>query len=146
MVMDINDQLIDAAKSGSFNEVKRCLSEARCDPWRKNVDGKSALMWAAGCGCKACVKLLLPVSNPLAQDNDGFSALMYAAEHGDKDCVKLLLPQSDLLAVDDDGRSALMIATISGHKACVSLLWPKSDAWSVSKGATLPDVCCHLRA
>jgi ankyrin repeat protein len=58
----------------------------------------------------ACLKLLLPLSDPNAQDDNGKTALMYALGHGAVKCGKLLLPVSDLNIKNREGNTALMHA------------------------------------
>jgi hypothetical protein len=81
-----------------------------------------ALLLAARMGHPDCVELLIPVSDPKA---DNSSALRVAAENGHLACVELLLPVSDPKA--NNRSSALRVAAENGHLACVELLLPVSE-------------------
>lgn len=130
----IQFKLIEAAREGSVDEVKRCLSVKGCDAVAsRSVLGATALMLASINGHEECVKILLPHSDALAQDGGGFTALMAAAGNGLVDCVRLLLPWSDPLATNNSGYSALMCAADGGHEACVKLLLLKSNLLSKNK-------------
>ena len=78
------------------------------------------LRWATNHGHVECVRLLIPVSDPKALDS---RALLWAAENGYTECAQLLIPASDPKARD----SALFLAAFNGRQECVRLLIPASD-------------------
>ena len=80
-----------------------------------------SLQWAAEKGYAEYVELLIPVSDPEADDSE---ALKYAAENGHDECVELLIPVCDSKM---DYSEALMYAAENGHYKCVKLLIPFSD-------------------
>ena len=80
-----------------------------------------ALWEAAHNGHAGCVSLLIPVSDPKANNSE---ALREAALNGHAECVKLLIPFSDPKAHNSQ---ALRRAARSGHAECVKLLIPVSD-------------------
>ena len=92
-------QLLAAASMGDDNMVKRLLVDSLPhEPHLKSI----ALRLAADKGHLECVKLLIPHSDPKADDS---AALRWAAEEGHLECVKLLIPHSDPKA--DDKRPLL---------------------------------------
>lgn len=131
--ISLNENLFDAARAGSCEAVKSCLSRANCDPLGRDSEGYSALMYAARLGHEDCVRLLLPHSDPLTRDAYGWSALMLAACNGHKECVKFLLSHSDASAVTKGGSTALMLAARYGYEDCVTLLLPVSDPLALKK-------------
>jgi hypothetical protein len=84
-----------------------------------------ALRWAAYGGCADCVKLLIPVSDPMEHES---LALFEAARCGHVDCVRMLIAVSDPLARNS---VALRWAAVKGQADCVALLLPASDPLAV---------------
>ena len=60
-------------------------------------------MWAASCGREACVRTLLPASDPLAHADNGFTASGWAADRGHHFLVQVIdayaLAQSEHVAL-----------------------------------------------
>ena len=115
--LNLNQQLFAAAADGDSQGIVRLLAL-----------GADALYWeclalreAAEHGHAECVKLLIPISNPKA---DNSSALARAAKHGHAECVELLIPVSNPNA---NNSGALGWAVHNGHAECVKLLIPVSD-------------------
>ena len=94
-------------------------------------------MWAAMSGVDSCVKLLLPVSDALSQDNRGKTALMWAAFYGYTSCVSLLLSVSDVWAKNNKKQSASEVAADRGHTPLAQLI--DAYACSQSEKVTLSD-------
>lgn len=93
------------------------------------------LMLAAIKGHAECVKILLPLSDPLAVDLDHFSALMHAALGSHSDCVEILLSASNPAQASTHGRNALMVAAsraAHGSLECCEILLPASDPLAVN--------------
>ena len=86
-------------------------------------------MWAACKGREKSVRLLLPVSDVLAQGNDGFTALMWAAFCGHEACIKLLLPTSMASAKNEDGLTASALAKSVGYKRLAEFI----DAYALAQ-------------
>ena len=90
-------------------------------------------MLAAYGGHNSCLELLLPASDPLAQDKYGWTALMHTAHYGRESCAQLLLPVSDILAKNAWEQTASEIATVSGHASLATLI----DAYAYAQGEKL---------
>ena len=119
-------QLLAAASMGDDNMVRRLLVDSLPhEPHLKSI----ALRLAADKGHLECVKLLIPHSDPKADDS---AALRWAAEEGHLECVKLLIPHSDPKA---DDSAALRWSANNGHLECVKLLIPHSDPKADDSGA-----------
>lgn len=84
-------------------------------------DATDALGYAACLGKIECVQVLLPYSNPLA-DNSG--ALRMASAKGFSNCVDALLPFSNANARDGE---ALSIAAQNNNLECVQKLLPHTN-------------------
>lgn len=82
------DLLIWAASMGYVQFVKS-LSKSVDEPCRYR-----ALCIASMKGNEACVEVLLPLTNPMA---DSSKALRLAMRHGHLECARLLLPFSDVV-------------------------------------------------
>ena len=82
---------------------------------------QEALRSAARNGRAECLGLLIPISDPKADDS---SALSWAARNGHLKCVELLIPVSDPKA---SGSQALAFAAWAGHVECVKRLIPISN-------------------
>lgn len=118
----INEKLWKAAESGDEAGLKKCLAHPKCDPMSRGEGGWVALMFAASSGHKACVQLLLPVSDALAQSGQGLTALMWATCFGKCACVQLLLPVSDISAKENRGLTASDIAREWGQAEASALI------------------------
>jgi hypothetical protein len=114
---DVNERLIQAAKVGDLSALTQALEGGA---HAKGSDS-SALQWAAELGHAQCVKLLIPVSDPLANES---RALRMAAGRGHEDCVKLLIEASVSVAQRSE---ALRWAAFAGQASCVALLLPASE-------------------
>lgn len=119
----LNSRLFYAAIEGNSEALSQALDEGANG---KEADS-AALKSAATNGRTKCVRLLIPVSDPMADDS---VALASAALYGHLECVRLLIPVSDCLA---NGSYALRRAARNGHLECVALLLPVSDALAVGE-------------
>lgn len=141
----LDSDLIDAATIGDPEAISRLLSQganpsaAWFEALREAVKNQHvacvkllaplsaetgcalALRIAADQGLSACVKVLIPFCDPMA---DGFQALADAAKSGHAECVELLLPVSDSRV---QAAQALRWAALAGHASCVALLIPSCD-------------------
>lgn len=106
------------ALCGDTAGVTRCIREKSCTP---AAEDSFALGIAARVGYTDCVRLLLPLSDPLDLNS---AALRVASRFGHTDCVELLIPVSDTRL---DKSAALRYAAANGHAECVQRLIPVSD-------------------
>ncbi|EET02674.1 Hypothetical protein GL50581_61 [Giardia duodenalis ATCC 50581] len=118
--------LICTAYLGDVDAVRDNLHEKGC----KDIDGKTALMWAARQGHTEVVRLLGEHEGGV-QDSNGMTALMWAAHNGHTECVKLLL-EKEVGMQNKDGWSALMWAAVRRHEQIVELL--KEEGGMKDKG------------
>lgn len=128
---NIDEELVDAASAGDWEKVLKLLA-CGANP-RSGVSaalwcgvnpgsGVSAALWCAAiAGSVECVRALLPVSDPKANES---YALVLAAQNGHAECVKLLLPVSDAKSKNS---CALRLAALEGSSECVRLLLASSD-------------------
>jgi hypothetical protein len=122
----MNDQLatepwIDIVLRGDELALRSAVAGASCPSASK------ALAEAARHGHLECVQLLIPVSDPKADDS---AALRLAAEHGNWECARLLIPVSDPKA---DHSQTLRWAAEDGHDELVVLLLPLSDPLALGR-------------
>lgn len=130
------------------------------DPRLANSDGWTPLMAAARATLLAredapaeaspsvqCLKILLPLSDPMAESSSGRTALMFA---GSAHAANLLLPVSDPKARDERRRTALMHAVLDNRPAVAAVLLAVSNVDAESdEGATALDYALgfgHRRA
>jgi hypothetical protein len=116
-----------AARSGDARALRRALDNG-ADPTER-VAGQTPLMVAASSGrdAGACVRLLLPGSNPLATTDAGEDALMAAASAGAAEAIAILLPVSRPLRANAHGQTALALSVLHGRFSAFRLLLPASD-------------------
>lgn len=90
----------------------------------KDIDGQTALMYAANLRNDGCVRLLLDAgADPNAVDNQRSTPLMFAAQQGDDAIVRRLLAAgADPRPAGDHGMTALDFARQNGHTATADLL------------------------
>ncbi|KAH8800858.1 heterokaryon incompatibility protein-domain-containing protein [Xylogone sp. PMI_703] len=107
--------------------VKLLLKTGKADVNSEDYDSQILLLWAAGNGHEAIVKLLLERgAEPKAKDENGQTSLSWAAENGHEVIVKLLLEKgAEPKAKDENGQTPLSWATRNGHEAIVKLLLEK---------------------
>ena len=92
---------------------------------KRDDDGVTALMYAAGNGYSEVVSTLLShnASLDLQNDSNGETALMYAARYGDNEVVSTLLAHKASVDVQGIyGSTALMHAVKKGHVEAASTL------------------------
>jgi len=77
------------------------------------LGAQTPLMIAAAQGHGECVKILLPLCDPLQHSFDHNNALMQAVARGFSECVRLLASHSDLNALDRNDMDALMRAMMA---------------------------------
>ena len=125
----LSEQIIEAATIGSAEQLNILIKQS------KNLiscsDYTEALKYASLEGHAECVKLLIPVSDPKANES---IALLTASNCGHAECVKLLIPVSNVKA---NNSQALSYAAVAGHLECVKLLIPVSNPKSNKSRALL---------
>jgi len=131
----LNNDLSAAARNGSVGGLEKALIKG-ADPLAA-LGGETPLIAAARYGRIECLKILLPLSDPLASNNQGFTALQFAALMGDAAAVELLLPVSDIARGERDGITPLMHAVRKNQLDCVRILSVAADpAQTDSDGRT----------
>lgn len=122
-VADNNKLLIEAVKNQSLDDVNDLLKRG-ANVNSKDIDNRSALMWALIVENKDIVELLL--SNGADVIYNGRSVLISAVEGQGEDMVKLLLNNNTVVKninfQDDNGFSALMSAVFLNDISVVRLL------------------------
>lgn len=114
-LQSVGGQAIQAAAKGNRVDVLRALLGADANA---KTHKSYALALAAGKGHFKCVELLLPRSDPAAENS---RALLWAVEGGCLDCVKAILPLSDPLALSTEGMSPRAAAVAAKKWSIVEL-------------------------
>ncbi len=113
----MNQEFIEAAKTGNTDKVKLLLTNPEVNP---AADNNNPIRWASHNGHTEVVRLLLndPRVDPAADNNE---AIGLASLNGHPDVVKLLLadPRVDPAA---DNNYAILSASTNGHLDVVKLL------------------------
>ena len=123
-------QAIDALHAATIGGHAECV-EMLIPLSQPKAQNSRALELAAQYGHAECVKVLIPVSDPTAQQS---YPLQVAASLGHVDCVKLLIPVSDPAGFDS---AALTWAARRGHRACVEALLPFNPPSALAQAARL---------
>lgn len=121
---DSDQALIDAARKGNTEEVKKLINKGANVNAKDDILGLTALMWAAGLGYADTVQALLDKgANVNAKGENGQTALMFAARFGQTTTVSALLAKgADVNAKSTEGETALIWAMTLGHSATVKTL------------------------
>lgn len=114
--------LFKAARAGHTKTILRLIEQGadprQCHP----TSGMTALIAATFTGHLEAVKILLPLSDPLQQNEFGSTALMLAAQEDHPEHTDIyfaLLPHSDPRMTDRDGGTLLHFAASSGKPEIV---------------------------
>lgn len=119
----INDELIDAARRGDANAVKKLIQKG-ADVNAKNNPSGTALIFAALNGHTEIVDILIKNGAEVnARNKIGSTALHSAAYYGHTEVVKILIENgADVNAKYKNGGTALHSASFNGHIEVVKLL------------------------
>jgi uncharacterized protein len=103
------------------------LIKAHADVRQRDVDGTTALHWAAHESDEELARLLIAAGADVRAVNDyGVSPLSVAAENGDARIVDLLLKAgADVESANPEGQTALMVVARTGHVDAARLLLRK---------------------
>eukprot|EP00434_Breviolum_minutum_P025449 symbB.v1.2.022488.t1/scaffold1997.1/size93120/1 len=129
MEASANKQLLEAAKCGLLDEVKKLLqSRADLESRSDDNDWETPLHWAAAKGHRDVVQLLVEEKAEIESRCAVYrTPLHLAAEEGHRDVVQLLLEtNAEIEATDAFGCPPLQWAVAGGHKDVVQFLLEKS--------------------
>jgi hypothetical protein len=133
------NSLIDAAKSGDINRVKKFLKKG-ADINAKDNNGWTALIWAAREGKTDVINFLINNgADVYVKDNMGWTALMRAVTNGHTSAIDILISKGgDVNAKANDGWTALTEAAWYGHISVIDIL--------LSKGADIDYAIIRLES
>jgi len=132
--------LMVAASAGKMKNMELLLRhgpDARTHDPRSSkrghayMGGLTAFMIAACKGHHECVKALLPVSDPLAQDDSGHAALSLAAANGSIECIPTLLTKEAARVKNNAGQAAVAVAAKLEEWECAIAIARKSSSEDV---------------
>ena len=133
----VEEQLIDASKSGGVGEVKALLRDnpglnINWGDWRQFT----ALHWAANNGHAEVVKLLLahPDISVNVTDSDGSTPFLLACQEGQVSVVRMLLedPRVDITFADENNCTPLWWAAAHAYHEVIE--------WLIASGRDLGDL------
>ncbi|WP_338405961.1 ankyrin repeat domain-containing protein [Wolbachia endosymbiont (group A) of Longitarsus flavicornis] len=121
--LDLDKELLNAAKSGDLDKVKECIKRGAYINTKSN-NGRTSLHWAAFEGCLPGVEYLIKeVADINAKDNTSRTPLHYAARNGHLDVVKYLIEEgADFEVKDKDDKTPLDLASWKKHNDVVKYL------------------------
>jgi ankyrin repeat protein len=116
-------QLLQAIAANDADKVREMLVRGE-NPNTVDLDGRTALILAAGQGNSAIVQMLIDQkARVAAADKNGGTALHWAAERGHAEVVRLLLAaKAGVDAENKRGATPLMLGAASGSPEVVNLL------------------------
>ncbi|XP_071085554.1 ankyrin repeat domain-containing protein 29-like [Haliotis cracherodii] len=130
-----DSDLCDASKAGNLASVKRILAAGRADVNCRGRVGMTPLMWAARCGRRDVVELLISEGADVSLVNEyGNSTLHCACLLEDLEMLKFVLSHTmaDMNIRGEESRTPMMWAALKGHRKVVDFL--------VSEGALVSPV------
>ena len=120
-----------AAYFGMVETAIGLLNMKKWDLEATDVQGNTAILWAARNGHGAIVQILLKLEGvrPNIADNGGQTPLSWAAKNRCEDVVKMLIEREDVTpnTADREGRTPLLWATQEGHEGVVKMLLERGD-------------------
>ncbi|XP_046342152.2 ankyrin repeat domain-containing protein 29-like isoform X2 [Haliotis rufescens] len=130
-----DSDLCDASKAGNLASVKQILAAGRADVNCRGRVGMTPLMWAARCGRRDVVELLISEGADVSLVNEyGNSTLHCACLLEDLEMIKFVLSHTmaDINIRGEESRTPMMWAALKGHRKVVDFL--------VSEGALVSPV------
>jgi hypothetical protein len=127
-----------AARRGDLDGLRQEI-ENGADP--KLFYGDRTALMIAACArpeSEACVRFLIPLSDPAATSDAGDDALMFAARYGHAEVVRALLPVCDPLRVESGGQSALAMAAAYCQAQALEALIPVSNPLQADLAGATP--------
>lgn len=114
--LDLNKELLNAAKSRDLDKVKECIKRG-ADVNTKSSNGRTSLHWAAFEGCLSGVEYLIEKGAVIdAKDNTGRTPLHYATRNGYLSIVQCIIEKGANFDVrDKDGKTPLDLASWKKH-------------------------------
>lgn len=116
--------LMDAVKAGDVEKAKKTLLDGETSANQADASDRTVLMYAAGSGDAAMVRLLLDAgARPILTDKRGYTALHAAAENGYDEVMAMLMAAGARPDADDrTGVTPLMLAVSASCVPCVRML------------------------
>ena len=124
LLLDNGANVAVRAKNGCCRNVAQMWRQGSARVAAVDINGKTALMYAAIGGSETVTKVLLDHgADVAAADTEGATALLFATKYGHEAVIKLLLDHgADVAGADNFGKTALMFALWYGHVAVTKLL------------------------
>jgi len=120
-----------AAYLGVVEVAAALLEMKKWDLDATDVEGNTAISWAARKGHGAMVKILLGQEDvtPDTADKEGQTPFLWAVKLGNEDVVKMLLEREDVApdTADKDGRTPLSWAASDGYGDIVKMILERGD-------------------
>lgn len=137
---NINQDLINASKTGNVEEVKILLEKGADTNHRDDNSRLTSLLYASRNGYIEIVKLLIEKgANVNEKSAEGCAALVLASEKGHMEIVKLLIEKgADVNSADNFGDTVLKKASYNGQLEIVKILIEKGanvhnkNAWGIT--------------
>ena len=124
LLLDNGANVAVRAKNGCCRNVAQMWRQGSARVAAVDINGKTALMYAAIGGSETVTKVLLDHgADVAAADTEGATALLFATKYGHEAVIKLLLDHgADVAGADNFGKTALMFALWYGHVAVTKVL------------------------
>lgn len=130
------DPLVDAIKSGQRAAAIDILMKKSADVNTAEVDGSTALLWAANLNdADLALRLLKAGADPKVRNKLGSTPLAEAAFNANTDLIKALLDAgADPNAAGPDGQTPLMLVARTANVAAAKLLLGKGANPNIREG------------
>lgn len=110
-----------AALTDKHNVVEAMIAHDPKVTEQADIEGRNALMWAAGKGCKEVVTTLLGIRKPSTEKNADIGKSAGIPDDSENDHILEFTPM-DVNKLDNKGNTALHAAARNGHGALVEIL------------------------
>ena len=133
---------------GGWHRCTAMLLRMRADSHATDINGRTALLWAAYYGHLEVMKVLLKHDKRVAEfiDPEGRTALHWATKPDNSDCLRLLTkhcPKELVMVQDKDDSNALMWAVLCGHPVHLNVLLKQCPSPVLSHGDTMGHTPLH---